>query len=207
MRSQEIYFPSNPLVIPVGSLESVLLDDFYCQDYDGGYCEVTINEWESNYDLNTSVTYTVVYEAQGWVTTYTATRIIVVEAQKEEVNATIPDANLKAALNEKLTEVQGKHREPDWNIWVSELNRLTGTLNFNNKNIYDLNGLENCTNIEILNLGNYGKENKSTIKNVEPLKSLANLKELSLYANNVKDITSLSNLVNLTYLNISNNQI
>ncbi|WP_283676327.1 hypothetical protein, partial [Clostridium perfringens] len=68
----------------------------------------------------------------------------------DQVQANIPDANLKAALNEKLSEIQNKNREPDWNIWVSELNSLTGTLDLNNKNISDITGLENCTSINKL---------------------------------------------------------
>ncbi|MGC5816090.1 leucine-rich repeat domain-containing protein [Clostridium perfringens] len=190
VRSQEIHFPSNPLVIPVGSPESVLLDGVYCQDYDGGSCEVTINEWESDYDLNTPGTYTVVYEAQGWGEVYTATRTIVVKDQKEEVNANIPDATLKAALNEKL----GSDRLPNQDITIGELNSLTGHLGLNDLGIYDLTGLEYCTGITELWLpGNQ-------IYDLSPLSNLTNLRKLALNNNKIYDLSPLSDLTNLTTL-------
>ncbi|EDT70062.1 S4 domain protein, partial [Clostridium perfringens D str. JGS1721] len=194
VRSQEIYFPSNPLVIPVGSPESVLLDGVYCQDYDGESCEVSISG--GYYDLNNPGTYTVEYEAQGYGTVYTGVRTIVVEA-KQEVNANIPDANLKAALNEKL----GADRQPTQDITESELKSLTDVLDLSNKNITDLTGIEYCTNVSTLNLQD------NNIEDISPLKNLTNLRNLRLFNNPISDISPLANLTNLNFINISNAQI
>ncbi|EDT72268.1 internalin like protein [Clostridium perfringens D str. JGS1721] len=123
----------------------------------------------------------------------------------DQVQANIPDANLKAALNEKLSEIQNKNREPDWNIWVSELNSLTGTLDLNNKNISDITGLENCTSINELIL--HGNQ----ISDISPLANLINLENLDLgydkYGNQISDISPLANLTNLKHLYAKHNQI
>ncbi|XZM35145.1 putative mucin/carbohydrate-binding domain-containing protein (plasmid) [Clostridium perfringens] len=85
--SESINFPSNPLILPVGSQEEELFDDVYCQDYDGEFCDISINELDmdycngeySYYDLNKPGTYTVTYKAQGWGKIYTGIRTIIVQ--------------------------------------------------------------------------------------------------------------------------------
>ncbi|MDH2475976.1 putative mucin/carbohydrate-binding domain-containing protein [Clostridium perfringens] len=85
--SEAISFPSNPLILSVGSQEEELFDDVYCQDYDGEFCDISINELDmdycngeySYYDLNKPGTYTVTYKAQGWGKIYTGIRTIIVQ--------------------------------------------------------------------------------------------------------------------------------
>ncbi|XZM35479.1 hypothetical protein ACSXAY_18975, partial (plasmid) [Clostridium perfringens] len=85
--SEVISFPSNPLILPVGSQEEEIFDGVYCQDYDGDFCDISINELDmdycngeySYYDLNKPGTYTVTYKAQGWGKIYTGIRTIIVQ--------------------------------------------------------------------------------------------------------------------------------
>ncbi|XZM35230.1 immunoglobulin-like domain-containing protein (plasmid) [Clostridium perfringens] len=141
-----------------------------------------------------------------------------VYTDENQVNANIPDANLKAALNEKLATLQGKERNPESNIWVSELKTLTGFLDLHAKGIEDLTGIENLTGIDTLNVnGNHITDvsplsslinlqslliNYNYISNVEPLKNLTGLNMLDLCGNKISDISSLNTLTNLTGLEL-----
>ncbi|XZM35146.1 immunoglobulin-like domain-containing protein (plasmid) [Clostridium perfringens] len=217
---QEIFFESDPLILQIGENENSLMN--------GVSTNVKPSQWNPhvkvsieshNVNFNKPGNYTATYVVYtGWGgSKITKSRTIVVEA-KQEVNATIPDANLKAALNEKLAEVQGKHRGPDWNIWVSELKTLTGFLDLHAKGIEDLTGIENLTGIDTLNVnGNHITDvsplsslinlqslliNYNYISNVEPLKNLTGLNMLDLCGNKISDISSLNTLTNLTGLEL-----
>lgn len=67
--------------------------------------------------------------------------------------------------------------------------------------ITNLDGIEQLSNIETLNL----KSNK--IEDISHLKSLTNLESLNLAYNDIQDISALSNLVKLTELNLNNNTL
>ncbi|MDZ4994758.1 hypothetical protein GNF80_17655 [Clostridium perfringens] len=111
--------------------------------------------------------------------------------------AYIPDANLKAALN----RIIGGNRQPQQDIYVSELEALTGNLYLNNENIRDLTGLEHCTGVKTIDLKN------NQISNIDPLKGLTQLTNLYLSSNQISNIEPLKGLTQLTRLDLSNNQI
>ncbi|WP_283697547.1 immunoglobulin-like domain-containing protein [Clostridium perfringens] len=73
-----IYFPSNPLEIPVGSPESVLLDGVYALDPLDEGKKLNVSITGGNYNLNAPGTYTVEYSADG-EKLYTAIRTVVVK--------------------------------------------------------------------------------------------------------------------------------
>jgi Leucine-rich repeat (LRR) protein len=89
--------------------------------------------------------------------------------------------------------------------------------------IYDLTGLEYCTNLEYLNLSNNPIKDitplaslnrlntlilsKTGISDITPLDSLTLLETLDLSDNQIRDISALASLTNLTTLYLFNNQI
>ncbi len=115
--------------------------------------------------------------------------------------ANINDVNLKAVLNQSISEKTGEKRESTQDIKISELNLLDGTLNYNQKGISDLSGLEHIVNVSSLNLGG------NNISDITPISNLSNLKILRLNNNKLKDISGLSNLKNLNKLFVNSNSI
>lgn len=69
------------------------------------------------------------------------------------------------------------------------------------RNIIKLKGIEYCTNLEELYLGD------NEIEDINPLANLTVLKNLSLHFNNIIDLTHLSNLTNLQSLVLADNKI
>ena len=113
---------------------------------------------------------------------------------REETQVTIPDANLRVAIETAL----GKARDaPITRAEITSLTRLVAP----EKDIRDLNGLEFATGLTSLNLS------YNNISDITPLSGLTNLTSLDLSNNNISDITSLSGLTNLTSLDLSNNNI
>jgi len=104
----------------------------------------------------------------------------------EDQVVTFPDLNLEAAIREAI----GK---PEGDIYQSDLIGLT-ELSASSKNISDLTGLEHCTDLIDLRLG----QNK--ISDLSPLSNLTNLTQLHLMQNQISGISPLSNLSNLTHL-------
>ena len=107
----------------------------------------------------------------------------------------IPDDNLKAALNEKLGVSQS-----DADITKSQLESITSLL-IENRNISNLEGLQYCTNLGMLWLGD------NQINDISPLASLTKLTTLRLNSNQISDISHLYNLTKLTQLDLTSNQI
>ena len=105
-----------------------------------------------------------------------------------EVN--IPDANLKAALNKAIDS----NRADDQAITQSELESLTGIVDFNDHDIEKLEGIQYCTNLTSLRLAH------NKIIDISPLANLTNLTELTLDGNKISDVSALSGLTNLTEL-------
>jgi hypothetical protein len=67
--------------------------------------------------------------------------------------------------------------------------------------IYELTGIEHCTNLQVLSLDH------NRVSDICLLSNLVNLEWLSLHNNWVSDISPLSGLVNLERLSLSDNQI
>ena len=113
---------------------------------------------------------------------------------REETQVTIPDANLRVAIETAL----GKARDaPITRAEMASLIRLEAP----NSNISDLNGLEFATGLISLNLS------YNIISDITPLSGLTNLTSLDLSYNIISDITPLSGLTNLTSLDLSVNAI
>lgn len=82
-------------------------------------------------------------------------------------------------------------------ILTSDLYKLT-KLNASSKNILNLTGIEQCNNLESLDLS------ENQIKNIEPLSPLYQLKKLYLSENNyITDLTPISQLKELEELSLS----
>jgi Leucine-rich repeat (LRR) protein len=118
-------------------------------------------------------------------------------ALEAELLATFPDANLEIAIREALGKPQGP-------IYKSALEAVT-TLEALGLEFFglisDLTGLEYCTNLEGLNLG------ENDINDISPLTGLTTLQELSLWGNDISDISALAGLTNLRELSLYSNNI
>ena len=125
-------------------------------------------------------------------------RVIVEEATEEEEEddtpVTIPDANLRAAIEAALGKASGA------TITVADMKTLT-RLVVQNKEIRDLTGLESASNLTRLDLG------WNRITDISVLGSLTNLTELRLLGNNITDISALGSLTNLKRLFLEWNRI
>lgn len=106
----------------------------------------------------------------------------------------MPDENLRTAVRQAL------NIETDSSLTQQAMQVLT-TLNAENSEITDIKGLEQATQLEVLNLGANG------ITTITLLERLTHLTELTLNSNRIQDITPLAELVNLTRLNLGSNQI
>ena len=107
---------------------------------------------------------------------------------------TIPDANLRAAIEVALGKAKGEA------ITKGEMETLRH-LNAKNAGIRDLTGLEFATNLKVLGLYD------NRITDVSALSGLTNLTELHLSFNQIIDVSALAGLTNLRILYIGNNQI
>ncbi len=106
----------------------------------------------------------------------------------------IPDANLRAAIEAALGKASGAP------ITVAEIKRLTA-LNAWEAGISELTGLETATNLTDLSLG------LNRITDLSALSNLTNLTSLNLWGNIVSDISVLSGLTNLTVLQLGFNPV
>ncbi len=107
---------------------------------------------------------------------------------------TIPDANLRVAIETALGKVSGA------SITRAEMASLT-RLDAPNKNISDLTGLDFATNLTRLSLG------ENQISDISALSGMNKLKSLQLGYNAISDISALSNLTSLEHLNLNANVI
>ena len=109
-----------------------------------------------------------------------------------ETQVTIPDANLRAAIETALRKAGGA------SISRAEMASLT-RLEASDSDIRDLTGLEFATGLTSLILAD------NIISDITPLSGLTNLTSLILSDNVISDITPLSGLTNLTLLILSGN--
>ena len=107
---------------------------------------------------------------------------------------TIPDENLRAAINEALDK-PGNAR-----ITREEMQTLTA-LHADNRGITDLTGLKTATNLRGLALRD------NLISDLTPLASLTRLQQLALGGNVISDLTPLASLSALREIGISGNFI
>ena len=133
-----------------------------------------------------------------------------------ETQVTIPDANLRAAIETALRKAGGA------SITRSEMASLT-RFEASDSDIRDLTGLEFATGLISLNLSNNSILDltllsgltsltslilsDNVISDLTPLSGLTNLTVLILSGNLFSDISPLSGLTNLTSLNLSYNSI
>ena len=117
----------------------------------------------------------------------------------------IPDANLRAAIENALGKAAGAP------ITADEIATLT-QLEARNTNISDLTGLEHAHNLERLDfsgdwVSGTGLANSNEISNVSLLSGLTQLTWLDLGGNNISDISPLAELTNLTSLFLYDNSV
>jgi len=137
-------------------------------------------------------------------------------ADTQDKIVTFKNKYLETAIREALNK-------PTEDLLESDIKKITN-LNLP-REISDLSGIENLTNLQLLNLdGNFKitdltplenltnlqtlyLDNCQSIKSLNPLKNLTNLKTLNLAVSNISDISALKNLTNLQDLNLAENQI
>ena len=105
-----------------------------------------------------------------------------------QVVVIFPDANLEAAI-------RGAINKPTGDIYYSDVETLT-RLYVQSKGISDLSGLEYCTNLTHLDLGD------NRITSITALSGLTRLRYVLLGLNPIADISPLSDLTNLFYLSL-----
>ena len=104
-----------------------------------------------------------------------------------------------------------------------ELRNLEGELDLSDYDIIDLKGIENCININSLNLSvnkiyrinqlsgltrlEYLYIAENDIEDIDGLRDLKNLRELDISFNEVEDISVLRELINLEYVNLIGNPV
>ncbi|RKU15616.1 hypothetical protein C6503_13625 [Candidatus Poribacteria bacterium] len=116
-------------------------------------------------------------------------------AYAENAEDWMPDANLRAAVREKLG------LPPEVSLTKENIKQLTH-LEAQNRRIRHIHGLEFAENLaEGLNLG------INLIQDISPLRSLKKLRGLSLLGNQVSDLSPLASLTSLVYLNCAFNPI
>ena len=119
--------------------------------------------------------------------------LLVVPSTSAQI-VSIPDANLRAAINETLGKPENA------SITRGEMQKLT-QLRTVNRNIIDLTGLETATNLIELNL------DRNSISDLSPLKELTRLQRLYLDDNEIFDISPLAFLSNLRRIEVNRNII
>ena len=106
----------------------------------------------------------------------------------------IPDAGLRAAVEEALYKAEGERITP------AEMGRLK-YLFAGDQRIGSLTGLECATGLKMLDLGD------NQISDVSPLSGLSALEGLDLSSNRISDVSPLSGLTALKELYLENNQL
>ena len=119
---------------------------------------------------------------------------VTVSSGGSTTNVDIPDANLRAVIENSLGKARGA------SITRAEMASLT-RLEAPNSNISDLTGLEFATGLTSLDLSN------NEISDISVIANSTNLTWLNLSVNIIADITPLSGLTKLTSLDLSHNII
>ena len=130
-----------------------------------------------------------VYTLTFWVTLFFVFPLVTIA---QTVN--IPDANLRAAIEEALDKTSGA------TVTAEEIATLT-RLDAANRKISNLKGLESATNLGHLEL------ERNLISDISPLAELVKLRVLNLRHNTISDLTSLAGLINLVRLSVGHNVV
>ncbi len=109
----------------------------------------------------------------------------------------IPDANLRAAIEAALGKTSGAP------ITAAEVRTLNARLDLQGLDIGNLTGLEFAINVKALWLNN----NRTGFTDLSVLSGLTNLVDLSLNGNRITDVSALSGLANLEFLGLSSNDL
>jgi len=112
----------------------------------------------------------------------------------ESTVITFPDKNLEKIIREKI-------QCPTGDILKDDVDKITEIGDSEGKHITNLSGIENLTNLTLLNLSN------NHINSIEPLKELTMLTNLNLASNQMSNIEPLKGLTKLTSLNLNTNKI
>ena len=118
--------------------------------------------------------------------------ILPLTAPAQTVN--IPDAGLRAAINEALDKA------PDATITADEIATLRN-FEAHNADISDLTGLEFATGLEEIRCNN------NLISDLSPLEGLIRLRVVEFRENVIADLSPLQDLINLTWLVVPHNLI
>ncbi|MEX1447856.1 immunoglobulin-like domain-containing protein [Enterococcus sp. C76] len=112
--------------------------------------------------------------------------------QQNQQVVTIPDVNLKKALNKVLEQEENHEITADQLATIEKLDLL-------HSGIKSIEGLQYCKNLKRLTLGGicpscYGPENFNQVTDLTPLSGLTKLTKLGLYGLPVTDFSPLKNL-------------
>ncbi|MCP4105582.1 MAG: leucine-rich repeat domain-containing protein [Desulfobacteraceae bacterium] len=126
--------------------------------------------------------------------------ILQVVADIREPSVSFPDENLETVIRQAVNKPTGDIRK-------SDLQGLT-ELNANGKKIYNIEGIQYCTNLTKLELGDdFQNFTSNQISDISAVAGLTKLTYLNLHSNQISDISALAGLTNLTRLNLNANQI
>lgn len=125
-----------------------------------------------------------------------AVLLVVIGAQSLVAEELIPDPQLNAVIRQVLKKKQIEKEQID----PQDLKTIF-FLDARKQGIKSLAGLEHCTNLAEVKLGN------NEIADISPLAALKNVQSLSLDHNHVSSLQPLAELTKLQYLELSSNQI
>lgn len=126
----------------------------------------------------------------------------------------IPDATLKAAINQAIASTTGTTRDPAQDVTVADARQVTTLTSFTGP-VTDLTGMEALTNLTRLSLTQRGDEpcaalpsiNCSTLSDLTPLAALTQLTILQVKFARVTDLAPLSGLTELEHLELTMNEV
>ena len=113
----------------------------------------------------------------------------------DDVEVVFPDKNLEGVVREALEKPEGPLTKRD----IKRLKKLRGM--GRHRKIKDLTGLENATNLALLELVD------NQISDAKPLAYLSNLRWLFLGSNHISDVSPLALLTKLTRLGLGGNHV
>lgn len=106
---------------------------------------------------------------------------------------------------------------------ASDLAKLEGELDLSDYDLHDLEGIEYCVGLTILNLSRNNLDNvyllanllklealdlsENDLEDADSLGGLVNLKELDLSANDIDDVAFLDRLISLKYVDLTGNPV
>ena len=106
----------------------------------------------------------------------------------------IPDPNLRAAIEERLGKASGAV------ITADDMARLE-RIEADERGISDLRGLEAATNLERIEFRH------NAISDLSPLRDLTRLNNIKLRGNKITDVSPLARLINVDWLGLEDNEI